>query len=163
MRSGEADPPEHGQKPVTKSAVELVVPENIPEVVENAFRIAARPRGGAAFVSLPQDLLAAETETECLRVLPEPSLGAPAPEGIASAAERLERARCPVLLLGLEASRPENAEAIRHLLRRTAIATVGTYEAAGVVSRELLDRFVGRVGLFRNQPGIGCSPPRTSC
>ena len=30
---------------------------------------------------------------------------------------------------------------------------VETFQAAGVVSRELEDHFVGRVGLFRNQPG----------
>jgi acetolactate synthase I/II/III large subunit len=30
---------------------------------------------------------------------------------------------------------------------------VQTFQAAGVVSRELEDHFVGRVGLFRNQPG----------
>jgi len=140
-------------KPVTKSAVELVVPESIPEVVENAFRLASRPRAGATFVSLPQDLLAAETETACLRVLPVPSMGVPDAGRITAAARKLERAACPVILLGLEASRPENAEAVRRLLARTAIATVGTYEAAGVVPRAQVDRFVGRVGLFRNQPG----------
>jgi len=33
------------------------------------------------------------------------------------------------------------------------MATIETFEAAGVLSRELLHCFVGRIGLFRNQPG----------
>jgi acetolactate synthase-1/2/3 large subunit len=35
----------------------------------------------------------------------------------------------------------------------TDLPVVQTFQAAGVVSRELEDHFVGRVGLFRNQPG----------
>ena len=35
----------------------------------------------------------------------------------------------------------------------TGAPVVGTYQAAGAVSHDLVDRFGGRVGLFRNQPG----------
>ena len=45
----------------------------------------------------------------------------------------IRRAKCPVLLLGLQASRPENSEAVRHLLYRTHMPVVGTYQAAGVI------------------------------
>ena len=39
------------------------------------------------------------------------------------------------------------------MLAVTDLPVVETFQAAGVVSRELEDHFVGRVGLFRNQPG----------
>ena len=68
-------------------------------------------------------------------------------------ADAINGAKNPVLLLGLSASRPKNTEAIRALLTSQSMPTVGTYQAAGVISRELVDNFVGRVGLFRNQPG----------
>ena len=48
---------------------------------------------------------------------------------------------------------PENVAAIRHLLTKFPLATIETFEAAGALSRELAKHFVGRVGLFRNQPG----------
>jgi len=38
-------------------------------------------------------------------------------------------------------------------LKRHAVPAVGTFQGAGVISRELLPLFFGRVGLFRNQPG----------
>jgi len=140
-------------KAVTKSSVELVVPENIPEVVQNAFRTASAPRRGAAFISLPQDILNGPAEGEAPEPVPWSGEGEAPLKTIEEAARLLKQARQPVLLLGLEASQPNNTTAIRELLRKFPLATVGTYEAAGVVSRDLVKYFVGRVGLFRNQPG----------
>lgn len=57
------------------------------------------------------------------------------------------------MLLGLLASRPDVAEAVRAFVATTGVPVVGTYQAAGAVSHELVDRFGGRVGLFRNQHG----------
>ena len=55
-------------------------------------------------------------------------------------------------MLGLLASQPRAAEAVRALLAGTKLPVVCTYQGAGVVSRELFDCFGGRVGLFHNQP-----------
>ena len=49
-------------KPVTKSSVEVVDAQNIPEVIANAFRLATAPQSGACFISLPQDILSEKTE-----------------------------------------------------------------------------------------------------
>lgn len=138
---------------VAKSSVEVLVPESIPEVVENAFRASTSPRPGAVFVSLPQDVMTEEVSvgtTDPVTMFPP---GPAAARGIEQAVAQLQSAKQPVLLLGMEASRPENTAAIRRLLERFPMATIETFEAAGVLSRELLPRFVGRVGLFRNQPG----------
>lgn len=140
-------------RPITKSSVEATVPEAIPEIIANAFRVAAAPRQGGAFISLPQDLLAERVPRPDWRTYDAAPLG-PAPgDAIDEAASRLERAKHPVLLLGMEASKPQNTTAIRELLNAFPVATIETYEAAGVLSRELAELFVGRVGLFRNQPG----------
>lgn len=137
----------------TKASMEVMMAENIPEVVENAFRIAATPRSGAVFISIPQDVLIEIANVSIVHLAPPIAFG-PAPRDLIERAARLlSEAKNPVLLLGLEASRPENTQAVRALLEKTRIAAVGTYQAAGVVSRDLLDCFVGRVGLFKNQPG----------
>lgn len=41
---------------VTKARMAILLPENIPEIIENAFRIATNPRSGAVFISVPQDI-----------------------------------------------------------------------------------------------------------
>lgn len=72
---------------------------------------------------------------------------------MAEAAKLLKNAARPVVLLGMLASRPDVAEAVRTFVKETGVPVVGTYQAAGAVSHELVDRFGGRVGLFRNQHG----------
>lgn len=140
-------------EPVTKSSVEANVPEALPEIIANAFRVATTPRQGGAFISLPQDVLAERVPALDWEAPDTAALG-PAPgHAIDDAVSRLERAAQPVLLLGMEASKPENTTAVRRLLAKFPMATIETYEAAGVLSRELAEFFVGRVGLFRNQPG----------
>src|ERR1700746_2280002 len=53
-------------KPVTKFSAEVDSPESTAEVVTNAFRIAETGRAGAAFVSLPKDIMSAPAECEVL-------------------------------------------------------------------------------------------------
>jgi acetolactate synthase-1/2/3 large subunit len=138
---------------VAKDSVEVLVPESIPEVLANAFRTAQSPRAGAVLVSLPQDVMAANVAPSLWEPVDACPLG-PAPQSLVDqAAARLAGAKQPVLLLGMEASQPDAAAAIRSLLAKFPTATIETYEAAGVLSRELLPCFVGRVGIFRNQPG----------
>lgn len=138
---------------VTKDQKEILLPENIPEIVENAFRIATMPRSGAVFISAPQDVLTESIEEPQYEVSPPIAWGKAPNTVVAQAAQLVNEARQPVLFLGLEASRPENAAAVRLLLQQKPMATIGTYQAAGVVPRELVDCFIGRVGLFKNQPG----------
>lgn len=140
-------------KPVTKSSVEIVTAENIPEAISNAFRIATEPRGGAAFISLPQDILNGPVGITAVDPVPPVSAGTASAESIELAADLIQSAKQPVLLLGLEASKPANTQAVRALLTKSPLATIQTFEAAGVLTQELVFCFVGRVGLFRNQPG----------
>jgi acetolactate synthase-1/2/3 large subunit len=71
---------------------------------------------------------------------------------IADAARLIDAAERPVVLLGMLASQPAAAAAVRALLDRSKLAVMSTYQAAGVLPRSHLDCFAGRVGLFHNQP-----------
>ncbi len=138
---------------VTKASAEVASADNIPEIIANAFRTACSSRRGASFISLPQDVAQQYTAHQPLPALQSPSEGCTSQTALQHAAHLLNHAKQPVILLGMEASRPENTQAIRALLKQTAIAVVSTYQAAGVISKDALDYFVGRVGLFKNQPG----------
>lgn len=138
---------------VTKSSVEAMVPESIPEVIESAFRTAKSSPGGAAFISLPQDVLTGTTSLVANKAIPPIEQGSAPIEQIQKAAQLINQATRPVLLLGMHASQPDNTQAIRNLLHTVKIPCVGTFQAAGVISHDLLDCFIGRVGIFKNQPG----------
>jgi acetolactate synthase-1/2/3 large subunit len=140
-------------RPITKFAAELTTGHGIPEVIASAFRAAEGGRPGAAFVALPKDIMEAPACYEYPGPAPQPRLGCPDPAAVAEAAALINRAQIPVLYLGMLASVPRVAEAVRGLLRKTSLPVVCTYQGAGVVSRELLSCFAGRVGLTHNQPG----------
>lgn len=140
-------------KPVCKTAVEVLMTQNIPEVIANAFRTAKEPRSGSCFISLPQDILSEQTNASVIAPLPKIQYGASNHALLMRVTNLINQAEFPVLLLGQEASRPENTKIIRELLKKTHLPTVSTFQAAGVVSRNCVSCFAGRVGLFRNQPG----------
>src|SRR6476619_7399691 len=140
-------------KTVTKYTGEINDPDNAAEATVNAFRAAVTEPQGAAAVVLPADVLAAPTSAAITAQVPVPRLaGAPA-EAIRAAGDLIRAARRPTLLVGARGASPENCQAVRGLVTATGLPVVETFQAAGVVSRALEDRYLGRVGLFRNQPG----------
>lgn len=139
-------------KPVTKFSAEIDSPSSVSEVVANAFRAAESGRPGAAFVSAPKDIMMGEANCEVLTPVSPVSLGPADEAAITAAADLINKAKNPVLMLGLLASEKKTAEAVRGLISKTNMPVVCTYQGAGVVPREHFHRFGGRVGLFRTQP-----------
>jgi acetolactate synthase-1/2/3 large subunit len=139
-------------RPITKYAAEIDSPSAISEAIASAFRAAESGRPGTAFLGLPKDVMKAPAPGPVLTPAVVPRLGAANSEAIAEAAKTIDAAERPVVLLGMLASQGATAEAVRVLLARTRLAVAGTYQAAGVVPRDRLDCFGGRVGLFHNQP-----------
>lgn len=139
--------------PVTKYAAEVQEPENISEVIANAYQEAEAAKQGASFVSVPQDVTDSEVKTAPIDPMPAPVLGPASPVESTLLAQRIKTAKLPVLLLGMRASDPETTKSIRNLVEETHLPVVETFQGAGIIPRELEDDFFGRVGLFRNQPG----------
>lgn len=140
-------------KPVTKFSAEASSPESIAEVMANAFRAAESERPGAAFVNLPKDIMEGAARCDVLDVPASPNFGPGSRESLVDAAKLINGAVRPVILLGLLASQPKNAGAVRALIRSSGIPVVGTFQAAGAVSADLFKNFAGRVGQLDNTPG----------
>ena len=140
-------------KPVSKMSVEVEDSASIPEVLTRAFRTANTPRKGAAFICLPNDVI---TEEAAVPLIPQQETfdaGPAQQQYLQRAADLLLKAKLPVILAGAGAGDKEVAYAIRQLLELTPFPMVGTFQATGIISRELSSLLVGRVGLFQNQPG----------
>lgn len=140
-------------RPVTKFSAEASAPESIAEVMANAFRAAESDRPGAAFVNLPKDIMEGDAKCDVLEVPASPAFGPGSRESLDQTAKIINGAERPVILLGLLASRPKNAAAVRTFLRKSHIPVVGTFQAAGTVSSDLFHSFAGRVGQLDNSPG----------
>jgi acetolactate synthase-1/2/3 large subunit len=139
-------------KPVTKYSVEVDSPESVAEVMTNAFRSAESDRPGAAFVSLPMDIMVAPAQCEVLTPPAYSGAGPADTTAIKEAARLINQATRPVVLLGLLASKPQNAAAVHELIETGKLPVLGTFQAAGAVSMNHFSNFGGRVGQINNQP-----------
>jgi acetolactate synthase I/II/III large subunit len=139
-------------KPVTKYSVTVGAPDQVSEVMANAFRAAESGRPGAAYVNLPKDVMAAPCAHDPLLMPAFAGLGPADDAAIKEAARLINAANNPVVLLGMLSSRPVNAEAVQSFLTKSNLAVVGTFQAAGAVGAMLFDNFGGRVGQLANQP-----------
>jgi acetolactate synthase-1/2/3 large subunit len=140
-------------KPLTKFSAEASSPESIAETVANAFLAAESDRPGAAFVSLPKDVMDGEASCEALTGFSRPSFGPGSRDSLEEAARIINGSQRAVILLGLLASKPGNTDAVRAFMRTTNIPAVGTFQAAGTVSADLFQNFAGRIGQLDNSPG----------
>ena len=139
-------------KPVTKYAAEVDSPTATAEVLAAAFRAAESDRPGAAFASLPMDVLVGGAQCKPISLGSVPEQGRAAELSLHEAAHLINAAKTPVVFLGLMASKPKEADAIRSFLNDCSMPVVGTFQAAGAISYELFPYFAGRVGQIANQP-----------
>jgi acetolactate synthase-1/2/3 large subunit len=140
-------------QPVTKYAVEVYDGNSIPEVVVNAFRQSAMPPLGASFISLPQDVLTGTVDATPIKAIRSGGPGMFDIESVKKAAEIINNAKMPVIFAGVFASRREVVRALRNMLNEYPVPLVNTYQASGVLPRELFNCYAGSLGIFQNQPG----------
>lgn len=140
--------------PITQYSAEIQDPNNISEIMANAFEASQGTRKGAAFVSLPQDVDDAQVTEKPLPIYEKPKMGPADPADLAKLVELIKHSKMPVILIGQRGADENITRALQRLLHDYAFPVVETYQAAGVVSRDLEEQsYFGRIGLFRNQVG----------
>lgn len=140
--------------PITRYSAEIQDPNNISETMANAFEASQGAEKGAAFVSLPQDVDDAVVDEAPLPIYEAPKMGPADPAELAKLVDMIKHSQLPVILVGQRGGDEQVTAALHQLLRDYSFPVVETFQAAGVVSRDLEDQsYFGRVGLFRNQVG----------
>ncbi len=120
-------------KPVTKHSVSIVDPSTIPTVVRNAFKLAQAERPGAVHVELPEDVASSETDA-AIQTRGYTRRPGPDPRAIDGAAELINRAECPLIILSSGANRKLISGQLLHFVENTGIYVVHTQMGKGVLS-----------------------------
>jgi len=119
-------------KPMTKYNAQLVTPRIIPEVVRKAFKVAQTEKYGATHIDFPEDVAEAAAEGEPLPVQ-QPKDSEPLSAQITRAAELINAARFPLMLVGNGAVRNHASPAVRSFVDQTRIPCANTFMAKGVL------------------------------
>ncbi|AJW71477.1 acetolactate synthase large subunit [Nitrosopumilus adriaticus] len=120
-------------KPITKWNWSIRNPQNIPEIVRRAFKIALEEKPGAVHIELPQDI--AKKEADIPPIEPQRVFRSGANEElIKQAAKIILEAKHPVIFLGNGCVRENASQHIRKLVEKTGIIAMNTFMGKGVVS-----------------------------
>ena len=126
-------------EPITKWATPIINPDNVPEVVRKAFKLAETERPGACLIELAEDVAASEARGEPLpRLRPRRPT---AEDGQVAKVEALIRsASRPIILAGNGAIRTRASAQLRRLSEITNISVVNTFMGKGCVPRSARTR-----------------------
>jgi acetolactate synthase-1/2/3 large subunit len=122
-------------RPVTKWAQSVFHPDNIPEIVRKAVRVARTEKPGACLIELPEDIAAADATTVPI----EPRrFRRPVPDDkiVDRAFDIIKQARRPIILAGNGTIRRRASKQLRRFVEKTGIGVISTFMAKGCVDMD---------------------------
>jgi acetolactate synthase-1/2/3 large subunit len=117
---------------VTKWATTIWHPENIPEIVRKAVRVARTEKPGATHIELPEDIAKLPTTKKPLKVH-KFLRSVPDSDIIDQAYSRLQTAKSPIIIAGNGCIRRRASEQLRIFCEKTGIGVLSTFMAKGCV------------------------------
>lgn len=122
-------------RPVTKWAQTIWHPDNTPEIVRKAVRVARTEKPGACLIELPEDVAAREATTE---PIPVERFRRPVPDDVVvdAAWSAIRESRRPVILAGNGCIRRRASQQLRRFVERTGIGVISTFMAKGCVDMD---------------------------
>jgi acetolactate synthase-1/2/3 large subunit len=120
-------------RPLTKDAVSIIDPGEIPTVLRNAFKLSQAERPGAVHIELPEDVAESETNSQIQK---RGYVRRPAPDrkAILRAADLINKARHPLIILSSGANRHLITKQLMQFIDKTGIYVVHTQMGKGVLS-----------------------------
>jgi len=120
-------------KPITKWNARVELPNILPELVAEAFKIAQAEKPGATHIELPEDVAAMETSAVPLRSKTTGQYARPNPSSIRAAANIIEQADYPIILAGNGVIRRRASKQLTELAQKLQIPVIQTFMGAGSI------------------------------
>ena len=121
-------------KPLTKWAATVMTPDNIPEIVHKAFRLATSEKPGVTVVELPEDVAKGNSDLEPIHGRAEGEKTGVDPSRIALALKLIEESSFPVALVGLGCVRARARTEVEAFLDKSGIYGAETFMGKGALS-----------------------------
>ncbi len=135
-------------RPLTKYSTQILEPENIPEIVRKAFKLAQDEKPGACFIDFPENIAEMDVDENPLQVQ---SATAPYPsaEKVEQAAEIISNAKFPIIMAGNGVIRSRCSDELVQFAEKLNIPVATTFMAKGTIASSH-DLSLGTVGLQAN-------------
>jgi acetolactate synthase-1/2/3 large subunit len=121
-------------KPLTKWATTVMAPDNIPEIVHKAFRLATSEKPGVTVIELPEDIAKGNSDFEPIRGKAEVEKTGVDPNRAAAALKLLAESNFPVALVGLGCVRARARTEVEAFLDKSGIYGAETFMGKGALS-----------------------------
>jgi len=120
-------------RPLTKDAVSIIDPNEIPTILRNAFKLAQAERPGAVHLELPEDVAESGTSAKVQKrgLVRRPT---PDPQALMRAADMINKAKHPLIILSSGANRNLITRQLMQFIDKTGIYAVHTQMGKGVLS-----------------------------
>tara|TARA_R110000868_G_scaffold120477_3_gene319846 strand:- start:21834 stop:23465 length:1632 start_codon:yes stop_codon:yes gene_type:complete len=125
----------HMFEPVTKWATTIWHPENIPEIMRKAVRLARTEKPGAVHIELPEDIAKLPCDKTPLPVQ-KYRRPVPADKIMDQAFARIKQAKNPIIIAGNGCIRRRASKQLRLLCEKTQIGVLSTFMAKGSVDMD---------------------------
>lgn len=122
-------------KPVTKWAQTILHPDNIPEIVRKAVRIARTEKPGACLIELPEDIASQDAKTTPINPI-RFRRSVPDDKVVDEAYQLIKNAKNPIIIAGNGCIRRRASSQLRELCEHTGIGVVSTFMAKGCVDMD---------------------------
>lgn len=122
-------------RPVTKWAQSVFHPDNIPEIVRKAVRVARTEKPGACLIELPEDIAARDATSVPIgarrfrRPVPDDKI-------VDQAFAAIRAARRPIIVAGNGTIRRRASKQLRRFVEKTGIGVISTFMAKGCVDMD---------------------------
>ncbi|RMF20637.1 MAG: acetolactate synthase large subunit [Cyanobacteria bacterium J083] len=118
--------------PVTKWNKQIVRPDNTPEIIRKAFKIAQTEKPGAVHIDVPENIAAMEVLGQPLRKVSQEKTYA-SYRSIAQAAIAISKAKNPLILAGNGIIRAHASEALTEFATQLNIPVANTFMGKGAI------------------------------
>jgi acetolactate synthase-1/2/3 large subunit len=136
-------------KPVTKACFQIKEPDELPQILENAFTIALEGRPGPVLIDIPMDIQRAQVQVHKLQDATK-SIIEPGLEQLALIADSINSSKKPLLLVGRGVRAAFAIEPLKAFLNITNIPLITTLLAVDAVEHDHPSR-VGFIGSYGNR------------
>ena len=123
-------------KPVTKYAVTVMNPEDVPYELEKCVYEATHGRKGPVWLDIPLDIQSAEIETENVKHFIPENQETKAVQGIKDIISLIKKSKRPLILAGHGVNASRSQQDLRELVEKTGIPVLSTWRALDIMGAD---------------------------